>query len=515
MGKDKKWLIFLLTLILSICIVSDTVLAEGNSYNDAQIVDEDLGIGELGGYLQGNYATVKNLADEEIFTTNASKNSHGFAAEKGNNLIDVLKGYRAKVVGGDNAKNGADRTVTRNGVTTYIQDKYYSTAGESVSAAFDENGYRYVYDDGKPMQLEVPSDQYKKAVEAMAKKIEEGKVRGVSDPAEAKNIVRKGHLTYKQAVNLTKAGTVESLTYDSANGVIAASGAVGISFALDYAMCKLNGQTNKEAMKNASLTGLKTGGVVFATYVISSQLMKTGLPEAMTPIAKNVANSLGKELSKSLLKTYGVEAAALTSEQIQTQIIKILQSQIITAGVLIVVLSIDDVIDLFQGRISKEQLLKNLVVTIVSVGASVIGSIAGGAAGTAVLPGVGTTAGAIAGGVVGGTVAGLASSAIMSRFKDDSDEMYDIIVAEFQNMCDDYLISQDEADTLTNTLRDKLTGELLKDMYQSDDREKFANNLMKPMFEAKVSEREKIKMPSEDEIRSSYVSLLEGIVFIH
>ncbi len=40
-----------------------------------------------------------------IFTNNAGSTAHGFAAEQGNNLIDVLKGYRARVVGGDNAKN--------------------------------------------------------------------------------------------------------------------------------------------------------------------------------------------------------------------------------------------------------------------------------------------------------------------------------------------------------------------------------------------------------------------------
>ena len=42
-----------------------------------------------------------------------------------------------------------------------IQTKYCSTATNSVNAAFDSNGnYRYYDAKGKPMQLEVPADQY-------------------------------------------------------------------------------------------------------------------------------------------------------------------------------------------------------------------------------------------------------------------------------------------------------------------------------------------------------------------
>lgn len=56
--------------------------------------------------------------------------------------------------------------------------------------------------DGKPMQIEVPSDKFDAAVQAMEEKIREGKIPGVTDPNEAKNIVRKGHFTYQQAKNI-------------------------------------------------------------------------------------------------------------------------------------------------------------------------------------------------------------------------------------------------------------------------------------------------------------------------
>lgn len=60
---------------------------------------------------------------------------HGYAAEQANNLYDFLTGKDAKIVGGDNAKDGPDRMV--NGVN--IQTKYCHDAASSVQAAF-ENG---------------------------------------------------------------------------------------------------------------------------------------------------------------------------------------------------------------------------------------------------------------------------------------------------------------------------------------------------------------------------------------
>ena len=92
-------------------------------------------IGEMGGYLQGALQTIEKTYAERKF---AAAQGHGFAAEQANNLSDVLRGEKAVVIGDNNAKNGADRKIlNRDGTTTYIQDKYYSTASGSVNAAFD------------------------------------------------------------------------------------------------------------------------------------------------------------------------------------------------------------------------------------------------------------------------------------------------------------------------------------------------------------------------------------------
>ena len=65
-----------------------------------------------------------------------------------------------------------------------IQTKYYSSPESSVNAAFENGQYRY-----PGMKLEVPKDQYDKAVQIMRERISSGKVPGVTDPNMAEQIV--------------------------------------------------------------------------------------------------------------------------------------------------------------------------------------------------------------------------------------------------------------------------------------------------------------------------------------
>lgn len=478
--------------------------------------DESSLIGEIGGYLHGSLQTIEKTYAERKFT---AAQGHGFAAERANNLSDVFHGEKAVVIGDNNAKNGADRKIiNRDGTTTYIQDKYYSTASGSVNAAFDSvtGEYRYLTSDGTAMWLEVPYDQYDDAIQLMQKKISEGKVPGVSDPSEAINYVRQGKYTYKQTQNIVKAGNIDSLKYDATNGIITAAGSFGISFALDFVSCKMNGESFQDATKNAALNGLKTGGFVFATYVISSQLAKTGLKSALKPTTDAIANALGNGVSTAILNAFGENSSALTASQIAAKVSGILQNQIITSGVIVVALSASDVVDLFRGRISKEQLLKNLIVTVSSVAGTTAGGIAGGAVGSALLPGVGTAIGTFVGGMAGGTASGYVSNALLSKvYAGDAQQMYDIISDQFQVLSDDYLISEKEGAAITENLQAALTGDALKEMYSSENRESFAISLMEPLFAEQVQKRSKIELPTEDEVRTEMKTSLQEIVYIH
>lgn len=465
-------------------------------------------VGEIGGYLEGNAYTAKNLYLERQFT---GPGGHGFAAERANNLSDVLRGKKAAVVGGDNVKNGPDRRIiNRDGSVTWIQDKYYKSATESVNAAFDsETGnYRYYDAKGNPMQLEVPKDQYEAAVQRMREKISAGKVDGVTNPTEAENYVRKSNYTYEQAVNITKAGNIDSLVYDAKNGAITATVAFGITFVLDYAACRINGQDNKEAFKNASLNGLKTGSIVCGSYIIASQLAKTGLASALAPASEAVAKALGPGIQKALVESAGLNALEMSEAQLAKAAGKVLQSNLIVTAVVIVALSTPEIIDLFHGRISKKQLAKDLAILFIA-GA---GAVAGGVAGTAVAPGPGTAVG----GIVGGAASGfLGEKALSIWYEGDAAQMYKVITEEFQSLAEAYLINKEEGEEITVELQKKLKDKTLKDMYASEDRKKFAKDLLTPMFKEEVKKRDKIVLPTEEQARSEYLELMKGIVFIH
>ncbi|EET0702433.1 hypothetical protein FM917_001349, partial [Escherichia coli] len=214
--------------------------------------------------------------NEKMFASGGQ--GHGFAAERGNHIVDRVRLKNARILGDNNARNGADRLVSG----TEIQTKYCSTAARSVGAAFDgQNGqYRYMGNNG-PMQLEVPRDQYAGAVETMRNKIREGKVPGVTDPAEASRLIRRGHLTYTQARNITRFGTIESVTYDIAEGSVVSLAAGGISFALTASVFWLSTGDRDAALQTAAVQAGKTFTRTLAVYVTTQQLHRLSVVQGM------------------------------------------------------------------------------------------------------------------------------------------------------------------------------------------------------------------------------------------
>ena len=472
-------------------------------------------LGEVGGYLVGNMLNTASLYRDRKFT---QSQGFGFAAENGNNLIDRWQGVNAAVIGDDNAKNGPDRMITNRNGTTLIQTKYYRSAQESVDAAFDSPDGIYRYMDGDiPMQLEVPNDQYDDALKAMRQKIENGQVPGVTNPDDAEKIVRKGHLTYKQARNIAKAGNIDSLKYDAANGIVSASCAAGISFVIDYACCVMNGQEPEDALKNAGLNGIKTGGVVFATYVISSQLAKTGMAQslsnALVPTAEAILKTFGDDVGKAILQGAGVQTVGkVTAKQVSNALAR----ELVVDGVLVIILTGADVVDLFQGRISKEEVLKNLTVTIISIAVGAAGGYGGALAGNIIAPGAGGVIGAAAGSILAGGLSALGAEVLIAPFyESDAEEMFNIISEEFTVLCGDYLINEEEGTHIAEALKGELIGDVLKDMYASEDRTQFARDLMEPLFVAETALRSPIIVPTTEDLRYQMKQMLQGIVFIH
>lgn len=511
----KKIIIRYCSILLAMTILaglfSINTHATDNKIKSKSEDSHTLSLGESGGYLAGSLKTTKQLYADRKFSL---PTGHGFAAENANNLYDSFHGKKAKVIGDNNVRNGADRIIfNKNGTTTLIQDKYYSTAKRSVNAAFDTEGiYRYIDSDGNPMQLEVPADQYKESVSLMREKIKAGKVNNVTDTKEVENIVRKGKLTYKQARNITKAGNIDSLKYDAKTGVVSTACAAGISFVLNFAIATINGDKIDKALMDSLKEGIKTGAIIEITHIVVSQLSKTKISNVYVPAGKALSKVLGKDLCKIILKSTGQSVAG---KNILSQASKFLANEVHVQLVLLVILSVPDIIDLFKGRISPEQMIANITVTASGLAGATAGAIGGAAIGTAINPGVGSTVGGIVGGILGGSGTSIGAKLLIDNFTEsDAEKMCKIIQDEFQKLSKDYIVSKNEADKIVDMVQEKLDGETIKDMFESKDRHKFANNMLKKIFEKQVAKR-KITIPSDYDLREMAKQQLNHVVFVH
>ena len=285
-----------------------------------------------GGLSIGNRGNVNKSFEEEKFH---AIQGHGFAAERANNLYDKLTGHNAKILGDNNAKNGADRIV--DGV--YIQSKYCATGSRCINECFENNGhgnFRYMHNE-RPMQIEVPSDKYDAAVQAMKEKIRRGQVEGITDPSEAENIVRKGHFTYEQAKNIAKAGTIESLSYDAINGMITSTSAFGVTALITFATSTWNGEDFNSALKTATRSGLAVGGATFLTTVIAGQLSRAGLNSALVSSSEAIVKFMGPKASATLVNAFR-DGSNIYGAAAMKSAAKLLRADIISVGISTLVL---------------------------------------------------------------------------------------------------------------------------------------------------------------------------------
>lgn len=353
-------------------------------------------------------AEVSAAIDQHQMQKYHTKQGHGFAAEDANALHDVLCGRKVQKIGVSNELCGADRIV--DGVQ--VQSKYCQTARASVNNAFGGPEGLYAYEG---QVLEVPRDQYEEAVKLFAEKIRQGKVPGVTDPNQARAIVKRGHVTYQQARNIAKAGTVDSLIFDIKTQTITSATAFGLSFALSYAYSRYQGLSPQESLKIAFKTSVKSGLVTITAGVITSQVLrKVGektterLTEAM--VARMVQTKLGQSIAQGL----GLNAAKALSRST-------LVSSVVTLGIS----SAIDLTKLAKGKITGRQFGINFVSNVSGIAGGVYGMGKGAALGTMLCPGVGTILGGIAGSLIGGVGAAFVTQKVLSAF---CEEDYDIII---------------------------------------------------------------------------------------
>ena len=412
------------------------------------------------------------------------RQGHGYAAEQGNNLYDTINGKNAEILGDDNAKNGPDRIVDGQ----LIQTKYCQNANASVNSGFKNGKYRYLDSNGNPMQLEVPSDQYDEAIRIMEEKIRKGQVPGCKNPKDASKIIRKGNITLKQAINIAKAGTVESLVFDAAHGAVIGLSAAGISSTIILAKALWNGEELDTAIEMAMYSGIQAGGIAFVTSVVSSQVTKTGVGNLLIKPSNELVKLLPSTVRKQLLTAIRA-GAPIYGAAASKNLAKLLRGNFITQVVTVLVLSSNDIYHYAQGKISGKQLFKEVIILVSEL-------IGGGVVGALLAP-LGLV-GIIIGGIIGSGLSSEAMRRLLNQFiEDDAVKLIEIVNSRLTILADEYLLSKSELDLVVEVLRGCLIYSKLLEMYASKDRIIFADELIEKCIQSVIVWRTRVRNPGQ------------------
>lgn len=313
--------------------------------------------------------TAANLMSAENFSDNVVLNAargHGFAAEKANHLYDKFTGKDAELIGVDNSKNGADRLVNE----VKIQTKFCNGGGKCIAECFEDGKFRYWADNGKPMKIEVPKDFADAAKQAFIERVKKGQVIDItgmnSDQINktakelADETIKPSRFTYAQARNIAKFGTIESLTYDAANGVKLAGTAMGITAAISFARAIWSGEDVEVALKTACYEGIKVGGITWISSIAVAQLGRTATIQSLRPATDWVVKQMGSKAAAAIANTVRIGSKPIYGGAAMNSASKLLRGNVVTGAVTVAVLSSADFYRMFQGRVSGAQVFKKM-----------------------------------------------------------------------------------------------------------------------------------------------------------
>lgn len=453
-------------------------LYEGQVYKDNALIDQEFEAKQnvddiVQGVKVGAAVSVSDKVVERYEQIGNVMNAHqggGYAAELYNDTVDrakaIFTGDKVEYLGqqkdanGRIIKGGADRRV--NGVN--IQTKYYKTAKDSISAAFEDGHAKYLNDDGSMMMIEVPRDQYKDACIEMEKRIENGEVPG-AEPGDSSKYVKKGDASYDQAQNITESGAIEGIEFDALNGVVCSVPTATVSSIIVFASCVWNGMDSEEAIQES----LSTFGYIFLKQGIIQSLFIDQLKRKKIDI--NPISALTKKGSEIIVDNHlyelinGLVEKIKKSDMASSSVGKILKideitpEELIGGAMMIATQFGPDICRALVGRISPQQLFKNTCVTAAGIAGAGIGAKFG-------------VVGSIVGGMIGTAVA---KKTLDNFIEDDAKEMYQILKEEFLDVVMIAGLNQKEFEYVISTIFDnKKLPKMLRDMYQYGDARKYA-----------------------------------------
>ncbi|MCY1378729.1 hypothetical protein D9M69_663880 [compost metagenome] len=92
-------------------------------------------------------------------------------------------------------------------------------------------------------------------------------MHSITNPDQATEIVRRGHLTYEHAKNLTKFGRWESISYDAAEGIVTGAGSATIGFSVTAGLVYFRTGDAKVALQAAAIQAGKAGLTAAVSHI--------------------------------------------------------------------------------------------------------------------------------------------------------------------------------------------------------------------------------------------------------
>lgn len=141
-----------------------------------------------------------------------------------------------------------------------LKSKYNSTGERSVDACLNYGELRFTNEDGSPVLIEIPCDKYDEAISDFDDRVKEGITHKVF---EAKEILKRGSITYNQAKIIAKEGKIKGLDFFEIDGSIECDHILGVSGSIEYALGIWNGETKDEALLKSIIRATKVFGEEF------------------------------------------------------------------------------------------------------------------------------------------------------------------------------------------------------------------------------------------------------------
>ncbi|WP_042476704.1 hypothetical protein [Bacillus ndiopicus] len=347
--------------------------------------------------------------------------------------------------------------------------------------------------------LEVPFEQYEDIVEAIRKRDNATK--------DLTQMIKKGAFTYAQIKHMTLARNIHGLIMDEQGRINFINDAISISAVTAFAQSKWNGAARKVAIENGIYTGIAVLGETFAEEVISLQLNNHDditadfdlNPDISSALKTGGAKMASKKMAASITKKAMISSAATKKG------IMLLNANVVTGALVTGMMSAVDIARTVKGKMSSQQLFKNVAKTAASVAGGIAGTLLGSGIGLSI-PNVSTAIISIIGGVIGLIIGSSLASRITKRvldlfIRDDALQMLDIFNNRLSTLAEEYLLNEEE---LEQALHDfevlHNMPKTLIEMYSSEDQQQFADELIHRELTRIIKLRMYLHVPTNEEI---------------